>query len=94
MKTSAEIKAAVGNIKYYAEQIHKLSKEQLELDMAFGREFGINTDAGSIVFDCLAAIDAAGTWIEDYCLNILKNTEYAEAFDKQLNKPEEEAQNV
>lgn len=90
MKTSNEIKNAVGNIQYYAKQVNELVRKQANEDAELGNKFGINTSAGTIRFDGLGAIGSACNWIETYAGNILANLKAAESQDKLLYKLEEE----
>jgi hypothetical protein len=84
MKNSSEIKNNLDNIKYYAENIKRLAKEQFEEDAKRGNEIGINTGPGSIRFSCLAAIYDACSEYEVYDQHIRINLETADAQGKLL----------
>ena len=84
METANEIRSAVNNIRYYAKVVSELSKKQFNRDIEIGQVVGVNTEPGSIRFDCLGAIGAATKWIETYCDNIIENTKWAEAQDSKL----------
>jgi len=89
MQVASEIKSAVDNIKYYSQKISELVKQQIELDVRIGN---INTQVGSVRFDCLGAIDSGASWIDTYCYNIEAKLKVAVEQDKKLHIPEEAMQ--
>jgi len=91
METTAEIRSALKNIRYYSEQINELVKKQFNRDMEIGHATGIMPEPGSIRFDCLGTIGAATKWLETYCDNIEANIKYAEEQDSKLRPYPEEA---
>jgi len=94
METGNEIRSAVKNIRYYSEKIQELSKQQFDKDCEMSELTGINTEPGSIRFDCLGTIAAATNWIGTYCDNIEANVKQAEGQDQKLRPlPEEEKWN-
>ena len=84
METAKEIRSSLQNIQYYSNRIKELTKLQMEKDVNTGHLLGIDTGAGTIRFDSIGTIQAAGEWIEVYCENIENNLKSAEAQDKKL----------
>jgi hypothetical protein len=92
MEAAAEIRSALKNIRYYAEQIEALARRQFDRDMEIGLATGMNPEPGSVRFDCLGCIGAATKWIDTYCDNIESNVKHAESQDSKLRPlPEEQA---
>ena len=87
METAPEIRSALKNIRYYAEQIYELSKKQFNRDFDIGTVTGMNPEPGTVRFDCLGSIGAATNWIGTYCDNIESNVKHAEELDQKL-RPE------
>lgn len=87
MKTATEIRNALENIKYYAERLYTLAREQFMADA--GLE-DMNAEAGCIRFDALEAIGEGSNWIKVYCEGIEKNLETAVKQNKLLHSKEEE----
>ena len=94
METASEIRSALKNIRYYADQIYELSKKQFNRDCDIGQVTGMNPEPGSIRFDCLGAMGAATNWIGAYCDNIEANVKHAEAMDQKLRPAPEEIKEV
>jgi len=91
VETSNEIRSAVNNIRYYSKQIEELAKKQFERDFEIGQVTGMNSEPGSIRFECLGAIGAAAHWFGVYCDNIEANLKGAESQDQKLRPlPEEQ----
>ena len=90
METAAEIRSALKNIRYYAEQIYELSKKQFNRDFDIGTVTGMNPEPGTVRFDCLGSIGAATNWIGTYCDNIEVNVKHAEGLDQKLRPVPEE----
>ena len=90
METASEIRSAVGNIRFYANNIEKLARKQFERDMEIGQITGVNSEPGTVRFDCLGAMGAATNWIETYCDNIEANVKHAEEQDQKLRPTLEE----
>jgi hypothetical protein len=90
MQTSNEIKSGIENFTYYANEIQKLTENQLNIDWKRGEELKVNIDGQSIRFEALTAIHTACDAIKMYVANIETNLKYCEAQDKILYKPEEE----
>jgi len=88
MKTANKINQAVNNIRYYASEIQKASKEQFEEDASVK---DMNTQVGCIRFDSLGCIGIASNWIAIYCDNIEANLKMAVEQDKLLETEEEDA---
>lgn len=86
MKTATEIRNALENLKYYSGQLHKLVKQQFDIDAAMPE---MNTVPGSVRFDALGAIASACGWLDVYCDNMEANLKVAEAQDKELTLVEE-----
>ena len=89
MQTATEIASNLKNLRYYSDKIAELAKKQLDLDFARAQEIGINSEPGSIRFDCLACIMSACTLIGIYCDNIDANLKHAISQDKVLHIEEE-----
>lgn len=95
METASEIRSALKNIRYYADQIYELSKKQFNRDFDVGTATGMNPEPGSIRFDCLGAIGAATKWFDTYCNNIESNLKHAEEQDQKLRPvPEEKEEDL
>ena len=90
MQKSNEIKSSIENIRYYNEELKKLIKEQLDLDLKRGNELGVRLDPGSIRYDSLGCIYMVCGLFDTYIINIEANLKNAESQDKLLNKPEDE----
>jgi len=90
MQTATEIASNLKNIRFYADKISQLARQQFDLDFKRGQEIGINSGPGSIRFDCLEAIRGACTSIEVYCDNIASNLESAIKQDKVLHTEDTE----
>lgn len=84
MDTSSEIRSSINNILYYANKVQDLTKLQMEKDAETGLLLGIDTNVGSIRFECIGAIRTAAEWIQVYCENIESNLKTAESLDKEL----------
>lgn len=84
MQTAEEIRGYIKNIRYYANKVSSLTRQQFSLDYERGNKEGINTGPGSVRFECLGCIDAAATYINTYCDNIEANLKSAEEQDKKL----------
>lgn len=84
MQTAEEIRGNIKNIRYYAQKVAGLARQQFEMDTERGNKTGINSVPGSVRFDCLGCIIAATSWINTYCDNIEANVRNAEAQDKKL----------
>jgi hypothetical protein len=67
-KTTSEIKTAVRNIRYYADKIYKLGKEQFESDVN-------NSSMSTEKYDALGAIGNSSKGIDTYCDGIEANLE-------------------
>jgi len=91
MKTSREIKTNINNISYYAIETEKLIKQQFDLDMAMPE---MNSQVGSLRFDCLGAMSVACNHIRIYLDNMTANLEHAESQDKLLLTEEEEEDGI
>ena len=89
MQTATEITSNLRNLRYYSDKIAELAKKQFELDYARGQEIGINSNPGSIRYDCLGCITSACIWIGTYCDNIEANLQSAVKQDKILHTEEE-----
>jgi len=85
MQTATEIASNLKNIRFYADKIAQLARQQLDADVKRGHEVGVNSGPGSVRFDSLGAIQSACTWIETYCHNIESNLNSAIKQDKVLH---------
>lgn len=90
MRTASDIQSALANLRYYNNEIAKLSKQQFELDIERGKELGVNTSAGTVRFDSLGAIGTNCSWIETYCNSIEVNLKSAIGQDKLLHTEDED----
>jgi hypothetical protein len=84
MQVAGEIQSATNNIKYYAQKIKDLVKQQFEADCKQGQKSGINTEPGSMRFECLGAITGACNYIDLCCTNIGINLVSAEKLEEKL----------
>ncbi len=89
METGNEIKSAVKNMRYYANNILKLAKLQVDKDLEIARKLGINLEPGGARFNSLFTIMNATEWMDTYCDNILACVRHAEEQDNILRLPEE-----
>ena len=89
METSNEIRSAIKNIRYYAEKIKELTKQQQQKDIDIGTIIGMQQDAGSRRFQAIGCISTAVEWIDVYCDNIESNLKGAESEDEKLRLPNE-----
>ena len=87
MKTASKISQAINNIRYYADEIYKASKEQFNEDASLK---DMNTQVGSIRFDALGNIGKASTMISIYCDNAEANVKVAVEQGKLLRTEDEE----
>ena len=85
MQTAQEIQSNLKNLRYYSDKIIELAKQQMDMDLARGKEIGINSGPGSIRFDCLGTIISACSWITTFCDNIDANMQMAIKQDKVLH---------
>lgn len=90
MQKANEIRSSIENIKYYVDEIKKLSKEQFNLDLKRGEEIGVNVNPGTLRYDALAVICMDCELFNTYLLNIEANLKTAESQDKMLNIIESE----
>jgi len=88
MQTGDEIKAAVNNAKYYAQEIKKLARRQFELDWANNEAHHFVVEPCCIRFNMVAAIGDEAAHIEHTCNLILNRLEQAETQDKFLYQRE------
>ena len=88
MQVAGEIQSATNNIKYYAQKIRDLAKQQFEADCKQGQESGINAEPGSVRFHLLGIIIGACNYIDLCCVNIGVNLASAEKLEEKLFKKE------
>ena len=89
MQTATEITSNLRNLCFYSDKIAESAKKQFELDYIRGQELGINTNPGSIRYDCLGVIVEVCALIDCYCDNIDANLQTAIKQDKTLHIEEE-----
>lgn len=94
MLISKEIQSAVTNLNYYAAEIQRLVKKQLDTDIDLGNKTGINVGIATPRFNSLGAMHAAASWIGAYNDNILAHLKHAEKYDKELFTEESNADNT
>ena len=89
MQTAQEITSNLKNLHYYSDKIAELAKKQFDLDFARGQDIGINSEPGSIRYNCLGIIVEVCALIDCYCDNINANLQSAIKQDKVLHIEEE-----
>lgn len=84
MQVAEEIRNATQSIRYYADKIEALVRQQFESDAKTREGLRLATDPAGLRFDCLGAMGATCGWLRTYCGNIEANLRTAEAQDKDL----------
>jgi len=84
METSSEIKSAIANMKYYATEIDRLVKLQLDKDCSNEKYINTAELPTGIRYNSLGIINSSLGWIDTYLVCIENMVKKAEEQDEKL----------